>query len=137
MNHRGEPGVVFVILDRVDHSRYSATSGQNVQDAALRRVCATVDCVSMSLELFHPVVNAWFRSRFTEPTEPQVQGWPPIAAGRDILIAAPTGSGKTLTGCQENVVGDIELPDHPLVRQTMHDCLHEAHDIEALKEVLA
>lgn len=40
-----------------------------------------------------------------------------------------------LTGCQENVVGDIELPDHPLVRQTMDDCLHEAHDIEALKEV--
>eukprot|EP00456_Euglypha_rotunda_P039450 TRINITY_DN303_c0_g2_i1.p1 TRINITY_DN303_c0_g2~~TRINITY_DN303_c0_g2_i1.p1 ORF type:complete len:1486 (+),score=429.01 TRINITY_DN303_c0_g2_i1:292-4749(+) len=42
-----------------------------------------------------------------------------------------------LTGCQENVVGDIELPDHPLVRQTMDDCLHEAHDIEALKDVLA
>ena len=41
-----------------------------------------------------------------------------------------------LTGCQENVVGDIELPDHPLVRQTMDDCLHEAHDIDALKEVL-
>lgn len=42
-----------------------------------------------------------------------------------------------LTGCQENVVGDIELPDHPLVRQTMDDCLYEAHDIDALKEVLA
>ena len=51
----------------------------------------------MSLELFHPVVQAWFRNRFAEPTEPQVQGWPQIAAGRDILIAAPTGSGKTLT----------------------------------------
>ena len=42
-----------------------------------------------------------------------------------------------LTGCQENVVGDIELPDHPLVNQTMDDCLHEAHDMEALKQVLA
>jgi len=41
-----------------------------------------------------------------------------------------------LTGCQENVVGDIELPDHPLVRQTMDDCLYEAHDIEALRAVL-
>ena len=51
----------------------------------------------MSLELFHPVVQAWFRNRFAEPTEPQVQGWPHIAAGRDVLIAAPTGSGKTLT----------------------------------------
>ena len=26
-----------------------------------------------------------------------------------------------LTGCQENIVGDHELPDHPMVRQTMHD----------------
>ena len=41
-----------------------------------------------------------------------------------------------LTGCQENVVGDIELPDHPLVKQTMDDCLFEAHDMDALKEVL-
>jgi len=51
----------------------------------------------MSLDLFHPVIQHWFRSRFAEPTEPQVLGWPHIAAGRDILIAAPTGSGKTLT----------------------------------------
>ncbi len=41
-----------------------------------------------------------------------------------------------LTGCLENHTGDIELPDHPLVRQTMHDCLHEAMDIEGLKGVL-
>lgn len=50
-----------------------------------------------SLDLFHPVIRDWFRSRFDGPTEPQQQGWPQIAAGRDILIAAPTGSGKTLT----------------------------------------
>ena len=52
---------------------------------------------AISLELFHPVIQDWFRSRFAAPTEPQEQGWPHIAAGRDILIAAPTGSGKTLT----------------------------------------
>jgi len=51
----------------------------------------------MSLHLFHPVVVRWFQSRFAGPTEPQVEGWPHIHAGRDILIAAPTGSGKTLT----------------------------------------
>ncbi len=50
-----------------------------------------------TLELFHPVIQDWFRSRFRGPTEPQEQGWPHIAAGRNILIAAPTGSGKTLT----------------------------------------
>jgi ATP-dependent Lhr-like helicase len=32
-------------------------------------------------------------------------------------------------GCLENHHGDIEIPDHPLVRQTMHDCLHEAMDL--------
>jgi len=41
-----------------------------------------------------------------------------------------------LTGCLENHTGDIELPDHPLVRQTMHDCLHEAMDIHGLIQVL-
>jgi len=41
-----------------------------------------------------------------------------------------------LTGCQENVVGDLELPDHPLARQTMEDCLHEALDVDGLLRVL-
>ncbi len=42
-----------------------------------------------------------------------------------------------LVACQENVTGAIELPDHPLVRQTMHDCLTEAMDIDGLREVLS
>jgi ATP-dependent helicase Lhr and Lhr-like helicase len=41
-----------------------------------------------------------------------------------------------LTGCQENIVGDHELPDHPLVNQSMHDSLHEAHDLDGLMRVL-
>jgi ATP-dependent Lhr-like helicase len=43
------------------------------------------------------LIQRWFAERFREPTEPQRLGWPAIAAGRDTLIAAPTGSGKTLT----------------------------------------
>src|SRR6266436_1010017 len=46
--------------------------------------------------MFHPVVDAWFRSRFREATPVQAQAWPLIAAGRDVLMTAPTGSGKTL-----------------------------------------
>ncbi|HEY4067086.1 MAG TPA: DEAD/DEAH box helicase [Burkholderiaceae bacterium] len=38
--------------------------------------------------------------------------------------------------CGENVVGDREIPDHPLVRQTIEDCLHEAMDIDGLERVL-
>jgi ATP-dependent Lhr-like helicase len=38
--------------------------------------------------------------------------------------------------CLEHIVGDREIPDHPLVNQTMNDCLTEAMDIEGLEEVL-
>lgn len=51
----------------------------------------------MPLDLFHPVIQQWFRSRFAAPTEPQQLGWPHLVEGSDVLIAAPTGSGKTLT----------------------------------------
>ena len=46
---------------------------------------------------FHPLIERWFFGRFKGPTEPQQQGWPHIASGSHTLIAAPTGSGKTLT----------------------------------------
>ena len=46
---------------------------------------------------FHPAVAAWFARTFPAPTEAQVQAWPAIRSGRDTLVAAPTGSGKTLT----------------------------------------
>ncbi|MDH5675584.1 MAG: DEAD/DEAH box helicase [Myxococcales bacterium] len=50
----------------------------------------------MPLSAFHPVVARWFTETLGEPSEPQRLGWPSIAAGDDTLIAAPTGTGKTL-----------------------------------------
>ncbi len=48
---------------------------------------------------FHPAVVAWFRRTFPGgATEPQRRAWPRILAGEDVLVASPTGSGKTLTG---------------------------------------
>jgi ATP-dependent Lhr-like helicase len=38
--------------------------------------------------------------------------------------------------CLEHIVGDREIPDHPLVKQTIDDCLTEAMDIDGLEEVL-
>lgn len=38
--------------------------------------------------------------------------------------------------CLENIAGDREIPDHPLVNQTIYDCLYEAMDIEGLENLL-
>ena len=51
------------------------------------------------LRTFHPAVASWFHRRFPSgPTEPQRSGWPRIITGEDVLVASPTGTGKTLTG---------------------------------------
>jgi ATP-dependent Lhr-like helicase len=38
--------------------------------------------------------------------------------------------------CAENLPGEIEVPDHPLVKQTVRDCLEEAMDIDAFEQLL-
>jgi ATP-dependent Lhr-like helicase len=38
--------------------------------------------------------------------------------------------------CAENLPGEREIPDHPLVAQTIHDCLHEAMDLHGLQALL-
>ena len=38
--------------------------------------------------------------------------------------------------CLENIRGDRQLPDHPLVGQTVRDCLEEAMDLDGLNAVL-
>ncbi|MGD0313868.1 MAG: DEAD/DEAH box helicase [Acidimicrobiales bacterium] len=51
------------------------------------------------LRSFHPAVAGWFLRRFPAgPTQPQRAAWPLIAEGGDVLVASPTGTGKTLTG---------------------------------------
>jgi ATP-dependent Lhr-like helicase len=41
------------------------------------------------------IVFQWFRKRYGEPTPAQREAWPLLREGRNVLIASPTGTGKT------------------------------------------
>src|SRR6185295_11894601 len=75
----------------------------------------------MPLSIFHPVIDEWFRSSVGTPTDVQVQAWPAIQSGADVLIAAPTGSGKTFAAflsCIDHLFNQAlarELDDHTQV----------------------
>src|SRR2546430_3657658 len=51
----------------------------------------------------------------------------------DLMAACFPGAAA----CLETIPGDRQIPDHPLVNQTVRDCLHEAMDFEALAAILA
>ena len=72
----------------------------------------------MPLSRFHPLITEWFTSSVGTPTDVQVQAWPAIQSGEDVLIAAPTGSGKTFAAflsCIDHLFTQAlarELDDH-------------------------
>lgn len=69
---------------------------------------------------------------------------PRFSGGRKVPIAIQRMRAEDLLAavfpeqlmCQDNRVGAIEPPDHPLVRETMRDCLREAMDLEGLREII-
>ncbi|WLI90780.1 DEAD/DEAH box helicase [Massilia sp. R2A-15] len=68
---------------------------------------------------FHPAVAAWFGAAFPAATEAQLRAWPLIQAGRTTLVAAPTGSGKTLTAFLAAIDALVrESRDAPLPDET-------------------
>src|SRR5271156_3310542 len=70
-----------------------------------------------ALDSFHPAVAAWFSRTFDAPTPAQERAWPALRSGRNVLVAAPTGSGKTfaafLAAIDQLVTEGLEsaLPD--------------------------
>ena len=50
-----------------------------------------------ALDRFSAPTRAWFEASFAEATPAQVGAWTSIAEGRNALVVAPTGSGKTLS----------------------------------------
>jgi ATP-dependent helicase Lhr and Lhr-like helicase len=68
------------------------------------------------------------RSRGGRKLAPQVQRM--LAA--DLLASVFPDAAA----CLENIPGDRQIPDHPLVNQTVRDCLEEAMDFEGLRRVL-
>ncbi len=60
---------------------------------------------------------------------------PPIQRMRsDDLLAAVF---PDQAACGENLTGDVRIPDHVLVRETIRDGLHEAMDLEGLRSLLS
>ncbi len=49
------------------------------------------------LDLFSEPTRTWFSAAFASPTPAQAGAWAAIGAGRNALVVAPTGSGKTLS----------------------------------------
>jgi len=101
---------------------------------------ATVESVVRQAVLTSPMFQArWRWNLNTSLAVLRMRGGrknpPPIQRMEaDDLMAAVF---PTLAACQENVApGPLEIPDHPLVRQTLDDCLHEAMDIDGLRDLV-
>ncbi|QGZ57238.1 DEAD/DEAH box helicase [Paraburkholderia acidiphila] len=97
----------------------SSVSDPQASEAAANHDSADGDVLAR----FHPAVAGWFRRSFDAPTAAQRAAWPLIASRRATLVAAPTGSGKTLTAflaaldelVREGLANGGALPDTTLV----------------------
>jgi ATP-dependent Lhr-like helicase len=58
-------------------------------------------------------VHRWFKRKYGKPTPAQAAAWPLIAAGKSVLIASPTGTGKTLAAFL-SVLDALDAAPRPL-----------------------
>jgi ATP-dependent Lhr-like helicase len=70
-----------------------------------------------------PPVSAvfqWFRKRYGEPTPAQREAWPLIREGRNVLVASPTGTGKTFAAFLSVLDTLFEAHGRGVLRDTIH-----------------
>jgi ATP-dependent Lhr-like helicase len=65
-------------------------------------------------------VFAWFRGRYGTPTPPQEQSWPLIAASKNLLLASPTGTGKTFAAFLGVLDALVQQHDRGELSDTIH-----------------
>ena len=100
-----------------------AAARSRVPGSAASPAPVPVPSTHRALDDFHPAVANWFLKTFPAPTDAQAAAWPQIRRGRSTLVAAPTGSGKTLTAflsalddlVQQGLANGGVLPDETLV----------------------
>src|SRR5205085_9471025 len=61
-------------------------------------------------------VRGWFAATFGAPTAAQCLAWPALAAGKDLLLCAPTGGGKTLAAFLPILDGLLATPGRGVLR---------------------
>ncbi len=83
-------GLVVGEVQRVGHRN-------RTRRTLVRRACGRYPGRVDPLAAFSPATRSWFEGAFAGPTPAQVLGLAGDRAGGDVLIQAPTGSGKTLT----------------------------------------
>ncbi|MEP6996169.1 MAG: DEAD/DEAH box helicase [Betaproteobacteria bacterium] len=111
-----------------------------LESVALYLNAKTVRPILIQAMLDAPMFGARFRwIAGTSLALPRFQGGKKVPAplqrmrAEDLMAAVFPDQ----VACGENLVGDREVPDHPLVAQTIHDCLYEAMDVEGLERLLA
>jgi ATP-dependent Lhr-like helicase len=109
-------------LDAAPRPR-KARASASANARAARAAAPALSPAYPALDGFHPAVAGWFQKTFAAPTDAQAAAWPQIRRGRSTLVAAPTGSGKTLTAflsalddlVSQGLANGGTLPDETLV----------------------
>ena len=73
--------------------------------------------------IFHPLLNRWFFSKFQDFSLPQLYGVMEIHSRKNVLISAPTGSGKTLTAFLSILNELVDSSEKQILEDTVY-CIY-------------